>query len=34
MMRNAYLAIRTKEEAIDLNLKLEKFGTSNSMFEV
>jgi uncharacterized membrane protein SpoIIM required for sporulation len=33
MMRNAYLAIRTKEEAIDLNKKLEKFGLGNSMFE-
>jgi len=34
MMRNAYLAIRTREEAIDLNIKLEKFGQNKTMFEV
>jgi uncharacterized membrane protein SpoIIM required for sporulation len=34
MMRNAYLAIRTREEAIDLNKKLENFGHNKTMFEL
>ncbi len=34
MMRNAYLAIRTKEESIDLNMKLKTFGRNKTMIEV
>jgi uncharacterized membrane protein SpoIIM required for sporulation len=33
LMRNAYLAIRTKEDAIDLNIKLKNFGQRKTIFE-